>query len=231
LDIWKQKTIFAKPNSEGWMRGVGFFAVRDLAYARTWAYWGYCEHQWSVRCPASYPSLEEWKSATDNCPDEVLDSSGLREERKELVKAARRVGSEQLERAVGTYLEIEAFAYWLRPILDAHLPLPGSVCDEIENRYPSLEMCDQPNWNQIWDGLKISHFQEAQTERWFDAVVYTAELHPRRVKVIDYFSLYWSGHWPKRKPASYPSFEFWRREAESYMPDGCDPESASPAPS
>jgi hypothetical protein len=159
-----------------------------------------------------------------------LDSSGLREERKELVKAARRVGSERLERAVGTYLEIEAFAYWLRPIFDARLPLPGGVRDEIKNRYPSLKVRDEWNRDQMWDCLKNSHFQEAQAERWFDAVVYTAELHPRRVKVIDYFSLYWSGRWPKRKPASYPSFEFWRREAESYIPDGCDPESASPVP-
>jgi len=159
-----------------------------------------------------------------------LDSSGLREERKELVKAARRVGSERLERAVGTYLEIEAFAYWLRPILDARSTLPGGVRDEIKNRYPSLEVRDEWNRDQMWDCLKNSHFQEAQAERWFDAVVYTAELHPRRMKFIDYFSLYWSSHWPKRKPASYPSFEFWRREAESYIPDGRDPESASPVP-
>src|ERR1035437_10280594 len=55
VDAWKQKTIFAKPNREGWMRGVSFFAVRDLEYARTWAYWGHCEQQWSVRRPASYP--------------------------------------------------------------------------------------------------------------------------------------------------------------------------------
>ena len=97
MDTWKQKTIFAKPIREGWMRGVSFFAVRDLAYSRNWAYWGYCERHWSVRRPASYPSLEEWRSAADNCPDEVLDSSGLREERKELVKAARRVR----QRAIG----------------------------------------------------------------------------------------------------------------------------------
>jgi hypothetical protein len=230
LDIWKQKTIFTKPNRDGWARGVSFFAVRELAYARTWAYWGYCEQQWSLRRPDSYPSLEEWKSAADNCPDEVLDSSGLREERKELVKAARRGAREQLERAVGTYLEIEAFAYWLRPIFDARLPLPGGVRHEIKNRYPSLKVRDEWNRDQMWDCLKNSHFQEAQAERWFDAVVYTAELHPRRTKVIDYFSLYWSDHWPKRKLASYPPFEFWRREAESYIPDGCDPESASPVP-
>jgi hypothetical protein len=136
-----------------------------------------------------------------------------------------------LEWAVGTYLEIEAFAHWLRPILDARLALPRGVRDEIKNRYPSLEACGEWDRDKMWDYLKNSHFQEAQTERWFDAVVYSAELHPRRVKVVDYFSLYWSGHWPKRKPASYPSFEFWRREAESYIPDGSDPESASPVPS
>jgi hypothetical protein len=124
-----------------------------------------------------------------------------------------------LERAVGTYLEIEAFAYWLRPFFDARSPLPGGMHDEIRNRYPSLEMCDEWDWDQMWGCLKKSHFQEAQAESWFDAVVYTAELHPRRVKVIDYLSLYWCRHWPKRKPASYPSFELWRLEAESYKPE------------
>ena len=227
LDAWKQKTIFAKPKREGWMRGVSFFAVRDLAYSRAWAYWAYCEQQWSIHRPASYPTLAEWKAAAENCPGEVLDSSGLRDERKELAKAARRAGGERLERAVGLYLEIEAFAYWLLPILDARLPLSGSVRDEIKNRFPSLQLRDEWNWNQMWDSLKRSHFQEAQAENWFGPVVYTAELHPRRVKVIDYFSLYWSGHWPKDKQELYPSFELWRREAESYAPDDDDSDSAS----
>ena len=56
LDTWKHETLFAKPNREGWMRGVSFFAVRELAYAQYWAYWAYCEEQWSVQRPASYPS-------------------------------------------------------------------------------------------------------------------------------------------------------------------------------
>ena len=228
LDTWKHKTIFAKPNREGWMRGVSFFAVRDLAYARNWAYWGYCEQQWSVRRPASYPSFDEWKSAAENCPGEVLDSSGLREERKALIKAAARAGRERLERAVGTYLELEAFAYWLRPILDARLPLPGRVLEEFQQ---SLSL--SRNVRRVELGSNVgtvcgTHiFKKLEAEGWFDAVVYTAELHPRRMKVIDYWLLYWSGHWPKGKPALYPSFEEWRREAESYIPDGGDPETAS----
>jgi hypothetical protein len=104
------------------------------------------------------------------------------------------------------------------------MPLPGGLRDEIKNRYPFLEVCDELHRDQMWDCLKNSHFQEALAEKWFDAVVYTAELHPRRVKVIDYFSLYWTGHWPRSKPALYPSFELWRHEAEGYTPDGCDPQ-------
>jgi hypothetical protein len=114
--------------------------------------------------------------------------------------------------------------------VDHGLPLSGRVLKEFRSRFPSLEMCDDWNWDQFWTRLRHLHFQEAEAQGWLDAVVYTAELHPRRTKVIDYFSLYWSDHWPKRKLASYPPFEFWRREAESYIPDGCDPESASPVP-
>ena len=97
LDDWKQQTVFAKPKAEGWMRAVTFFAVRDLAYSAIWAYWAYCERRWSAERPDSYPSFAEWKSAADAIPDDILDSSGLREERKELVKAAKRAGAECLQ--------------------------------------------------------------------------------------------------------------------------------------
>ena len=130
LDTWKHETLFAKPNREGWMRGVSFFAVRELAYAQYWAYWAYCEEQWSVQRPASYPSFDEWRSAAENCPSEILDSSGLREQRKALIIVAARAGKERLERAVGIYLELEAFAYWLRPMVDARSPLSGPALKE-----------------------------------------------------------------------------------------------------
>jgi hypothetical protein len=227
LDTWKHETLFAKPNREGWMRGVSFFAVRELAYARNWAYWAYCEQQWSVRRPAFYPSFDDWRSAAEDCPGEVLDSSGLRKERKAQIKAAARAGKERLERAVGIYLELEAFAYWLRPMVDARLPLSGPVLKEFRRRYPAIEMCSGWTWNQVWARMRHSHLQEAEAGGWLDAVVYTAELHPRRTKVIDYWLLYWAGHWPRGNPELCPSFKDWRREAESYRPEGGDLENTS----
>jgi hypothetical protein len=227
LDTWKRETLFAKPSREGWMRGVSFFAVRELAYARNWAYWAYCEQQWSALRPASYPSFDDWMSAAEGCPGEVLDSSGLRKERKALIKAAARAGKERLERAVGIYLELEAFAYWLRPMVDARLPLSGPVLKEFRQRYPAIEMCSGWTWNQVWTRMRRSHLQEAEAGGWLDAVVYTAELHPRRTKVIDYWLLYWAGHWPRGNPELCPSFEDWRREAESYRPEGGDLENTS----
>lgn len=147
-----------------------------------------------------------------------MDSSGLREERKQLVKAAKRAGAECLQKAVATYLDAEAFVYWLRPFFDAHLALPNGARREIENRYPAFEMCDTWKWDQMWACLKKSQFEEAQAAGWLDAVVYTAELHPRRVKIVDYHSLYWSKEFRKPQPSPYPPFESWRREAENYRP-------------
>ena len=216
LDRWKHKRIFAKPNREGWMRAVGFYAARDLVYARNWAYWEHCESVWSARRPPSYPSFEEWKAASENCPDEVVDASGLRPERKEMVKAARQAGRERLERAVETYIDIEALTGWLRPILYGPARLPAGVIDELKGRYPFLDL-DRP-WRpeELRDHLERSQFQEARAGGWFDAAVYTAELHPRRMKIIDYCSSYWNDHGCDCQP--YPSLEHWRRDAENYLP-------------
>jgi hypothetical protein len=91
-------------------------------------------------------------------------------------------------------------------------------------------MCDDWNWDQFWTRLRHLHFQEAEAQGWLDAVVYTAELHPRRIKVIDYWLLYWASQWPKDQPALHPPFEEWRCNAESYVPNGCDPEGVSSVP-
>jgi hypothetical protein len=114
--------------------------------------------------------------------------------------------------------------------VDHGLPLSGRVLKEFQSRFPSLEMCDDWNWDQLWARLRRLHFDEAEAQGWLDAVVYTAELHPRRIKVIDYWLLYWASQWPKDQPALYPPFEEWRCEAESYVPNGCDPEGASSVP-
>jgi hypothetical protein len=162
LDRWKRQAIFAKPHREGWMRAVGFYAVRDIAYARNWAYWEHCEGFWSARRPPLYPSFEEWKAGSENCPDEVVDASGLRPERKEMVKAARRAGRERLERAVETYIDIEALTGWLRPILCGRPALPASVIDEIKGRYPFLDLDRAWRPEELRDHLERSQLQEAR---------------------------------------------------------------------
>ena len=48
------------------------------------------------------------------------------------------------------------------------------------------------------------------------AAAYTAELHPRRMKIIDYCSSHWNEHGCDCQP--YPSLEHWRRDAENYLP-------------
>ena len=90
------------------------------------------------------------------------------------------------------------------------------MIDELKGRYPFLDL-DRP-WQpeELRDHLELSQFQEARARGWFDAAVYTAELHPRRLKIIDYCSSYWNEHGCDCQP--YPSLEQWRREAENYLP-------------
>ena len=93
---------------------------------------------------------------------------------------------------------------------------PAGVIDGLKGRYPFLDL-DRP-WQpeELRDHLELSQFQEARARGWFDAAVYTAELHPRRLKIIDYCSSYWNEHGCDCQP--YPSLEHWRRDAENYLP-------------
>ena len=133
-----------------------------------------------------------------------------------MVKAARRAGRERLERAVETYIDIEALTGWLRPILCGSPTLPAGVIDELKGRYPFLDL-DRP-WrpNELRDVINRSQLEEARAGGWFGAVVYTAELHPRRMKIIDYYSSHLNEHGCDCRP--YPSLEQWRHEAENYLP-------------
>ena len=155
MDTWKQKTIFAKPISGrldarsqllcraglGILTELGILGVLRAGIGQSGA-----------RLPIR-PLRNGSQPRTTVLTKSWIRVDCARSERN----WSKRLGAEAengWRRAVGKYLEIEAFAYWLRPILDARLPLPGGVRDEIKNRYPFLEVCDEWNRDQMWDCLK-----------------------------------------------------------------------------
>jgi hypothetical protein len=229
LSAWVTSNVLADSKEGRWLRAVTYYAVRDPAYARDWAYWQWCEKQWKEQPPASYPSFEEWQSASERCADEVLDAFEMREDKRRIIKASRAIGSERLTAAVTEYMDWEAFTYWLRSLLEADTQFPETVTREVQHRCPGFLESDKQlrctlalgNYTQRWNALlewgKTHSFHETLREGWFDTLQFYVRAHPRSVRTIDYWVFYWDEHWSTHPLDTYPSFQEWRQSADNYV--------------
>ena len=77
---WVESNALAQAKDEGWLRAVTFYAARVPEYMRDCAYWQHCEAQWKRQSPSAYPSFEEWREASEQCADEVLDAFEMKSE-------------------------------------------------------------------------------------------------------------------------------------------------------
>ena len=228
LERWISERIFYRAWREGWMNTVGYYAVRDLACLRDDAYWYYCERQWKLSKPTVYPSFREWRKASEQCDDRVIDAFEIRERERELIKASQRTSPGALRKAVDRYVEWQVFVYWARTALESGHPLPGPVEREVRQRCPGFleteaaaqarHSNEEPyqRFNRMMRWIEDHEFARAREQGWFDALVYQARLHPRRARVVDYWH-HWEALWSKHPRSRYPPFEKWRAAADAYM--------------
>jgi hypothetical protein len=226
---WVKSNVLAQAKDEGWLRAVTFYAVRDPAYVRDCAYWQHCGAQWKRQRPSAYPSFEEWRRASEQCADEVLDAFEMKEDKRQIIKASRMAGPERLAAAVAQYMEWEAFTYWLRSLLESDTKFPGAVAKELQCCCPDFLECDEElrntlapedytrRWKALLEWGENRSFRKIRQEGWFDAVVYEARAHPRSVRTVDYWVFYWDEHWSSRPLEAYPSFQEWRRAADNFV--------------
>lgn len=80
--------ILDHARQEGWLRAVTFYAVREPVFLRDLAYSEYCVHEWKRKRPSPYPSFEEWRRASEQCSDDVLDAFEMREDKRRIVHCA-----------------------------------------------------------------------------------------------------------------------------------------------
>ena len=140
---WVEENVLADSKVGGWLRAVTFYAIRNPVYARDWAYWQWCEGEWERQRPPAYPHFEEWRSASEQCADEILDAFKMHEDKRQIIKASRAIGPERLTAAVAQYMEWEAFTYWLRSLLEADTPFPETVTREVQYRCPGFLESDR----------------------------------------------------------------------------------------
>ena len=127
--------------------------------------------------------------------------------------------------------EWEAFAYWCRPALEAGAPLPDIVASELQCRCPGFvefnesardeDHLIQQDWHRLMVWVADHFFIEAKREGWFDAILISVRNHPRGIRTLEYWE-YCDDRWASALPVPYPSFEYWRHNADRYVDLGAD---------
>ena len=223
LLFWIQEHMFATAQKESWFEAVQFYAIRDPRCRRAEVYWSECVKKWEKAKPQKYPSLKQWlRDAAQRDPYAHL-TPGLRRARA----SQRLVAAGRLSKAVTRYIDWEAFAYWVRPALEAATPLPAGVAQELALRCPGFlksneeaRKSDRADFPQDWHRLMLwiadRFFQSAKKEGWMDAILLAARSHPRAIRTMEYWDCC-DQTWASNLPDPYPSFQSWRRQADAYV--------------
>lgn len=214
LEDWIDDHIFGFAKQEGWFNAITYYAIRDPRYQRAEVCWSECVKTWKKAKPVHYPSFEEWKDMAGRCED----TAHLLPELQKASASVKLATPKRLAEAVPHYVDWEAFAYWVRPGLELGSPLPQEITRELRQRCPGfLEAHPEArDWQQFLSWIGDQNFSHAKSEGWFDAILLFAHRHPRAIRTIEYAEHCEEG-WGSQVPDPYPSFEQWRREADSYI--------------
>ena len=223
LEDWIHDHIFGYAKQEGWFHAITFYAIREPRYQRAEVCWSECVERWRKAKPIRYPSFDEWKAAAAHCDD----TARLLHEVRRAKASAKLVAPDCLAEAASRWIDWEAFAYWVEPAMEFGSALPPAVASELGRRCPGFLEADgstreeasvrtSRHWQGLMDWIADHYFQDAKTEGWFDAILIQAGSHPRAIRTMEYAD-HCDEVWSSEIPNPYPSFEEWRRDADSYV--------------
>ncbi len=214
LEDWIDDHIFGFANQEGWFDAITFYAIREPRYQRAEVCWSECVERWKKARPVRYPSFEEWKDMATGCDE----TAHLVPEVRGVMEPTKRVAPDRLADAVSRYIDWEALAYWARPVLERESELPEDAAHELAQRCPGfLEVqSGARDWQRFMWWIADHYFDDAKTEKWFDAVRMLAHRHPRAIRTMEYAE-HCEEAWGSGLPDQYPSFDEWRSQADSYV--------------
>jgi hypothetical protein len=223
LEDWIDDHIFRFAKEEGWFSAVTYYAIREPRYQRAEVCWSECVEKWKKAKPIQYPSFEEWKAMAAQCDE----TARLKAREGKVMALAKLVDPDRLSEAVGRYMDYEALAYWARHALELGPEPPADVARELERRCQGyletrLKVRAKPSvayardWGHLMLWVADHFFQDAKTAGWFDAMLIQVRSHPRAIRTME-FADHCGKIWDSGMPSPYPSFDDWRREADSYV--------------
>jgi len=218
-----QEHMFAKAKRQGWFDAVHFYAIRDPRSQNAAAHWSECVKKWREVKPRKYPTFRQWLRDAARCDSSAHLVLGARKARASyrLVERAR------LNKAVARYMNWEAFAYWVRPLLESSTPVPAPVASQFARRCPGFLEFNQEarkadragfpeDWQRLMAWITDRFFLDAKKEGWIDAILLSLRSHPRAIRTMEYWERC-DRIWASRLPVPYPSFQRWRQQADSYV--------------
>ena len=223
LEDWIDDHIFGFAKQEGSFFAITYYAIRDPRYQQAEVCWSEYTEKWKKAKPIQYPSFEEWKGMAAQCDE----TAHLVARERQARASSKLVDPDHLCEAVARYIDWEAFAYWARPALECGSGLPAEVASKLESRCPgfldaNIKAREQDSKSASRDGQRLMlwiadhFFQDSQTEGWFDAILVQVRRHPRAIRTMEYAD-HCDEVWSSTLPGPYPSFEDWRRDADSYV--------------
>ena len=205
---WVDSRIFDRAKRQGWLDALTFYGVRHTRSRAVWAYWEHCENEWSRVPPKAVPSFEEWRQRALErkiCGEVTYSDMGL---------------------AVEKYIDWEATALWVHPLLAPGIKLPTYVVSELERRFPHdsyrrstpAEKGERKclNWRSVIRAANQLRLRDARAEGCLYDLMESIRSHPRHVRLM-----VCGRHWAKTKTRDqlqrYPTFRQWRLAAERYV--------------
>ena len=198
LGAWVDFHFFPKAIDGGWIQAIHYYSGRQPASERIWQHWTRMDEEWRMQRPSRYPTFDQWQQEIANASTPTS--------------------------ATSQYVEWEAFALWVRSLVEATREVPAVVQVTLEERCPGFlarviaaraKPCSDPQW--LWDQLRCwieEHaFAEALRNSSIDSVRADAHRQLRSERVVDYWTVV-QAHLVKEK---LPTFEQWLAQADAFM--------------
>lgn len=207
---WVHAHVFGSAKQEGWLDALVFYGFRDTRSQGYWTHWEHFESEWRKNPSAQVPTFPQWRR------------SALSRKTHGSASCAA------VTKAVERYIDFEAFACWLRPLVPVPtIRLSARVAREMDQHAPGLRKLvgsgpyaaredESKSWQRLFERGRDRILWRAKREGWLDDVLRQARVHPLHVRVMGYARL-----WNKSRAADCtslpPSFAEWRKDAESYL--------------
>ncbi len=206
LISWIDDHICTAARDGGWIEALHYYSGQDPRSKDAWTLWTRSESAWQNQKPSKYPSFEEW------------------------IQEVRSVALPNATAAlVPRYIEGEAFAYWVRAVVESARRIPSSIAKSIEQRCPGF-LGDRAVHAPAPGTTEYATWLWRELLGWIESRTVAEVGHSLRVEELraaardhlraERIAAYWAecdAAWSKQPPRVYPDFEEWLRAADRFV--------------